>query len=87
MPVPMRRDGYGAPVPELTDARQAVLYDRPFNVQQRREILHQLEEQWRACLRKGTSVDVQLRFIVQDGIIQADVTWQTTRLYRTVREE
>jgi hypothetical protein len=87
MPQFMRHDGYGNPLPELADARKAVLYERPFNVQQRRTILQLLEEQWRKLLRKGMHGDVTLTFYVRDGLLQSDVTVTETHVYRSFKDE
>jgi hypothetical protein len=87
MPQFMRHDGYGNPLPDLADARKAVLYERPFNVQQRRTILQLLEEQWRELLRKGMHGDVTLTFYVRDGLIQPDVALTETHVYRSVKDE
>jgi O-methyltransferase involved in polyketide biosynthesis len=87
MPHFMRHDGYGNPLPELAEARKAVLYERPVNAQQRRVILQLLEEQWRDMLRKGINGNVTLTFYVWDGLLQPDVALTKTQVYRSVKEE
>ena len=83
----LRYDSYGKPLPTLADARQEGLYDRPFNVQQRRNLLALLEEQWRALLRRGEYADVQISFAVKDGMVQAEVTIGVIHKRRYEREE
>lgn len=88
MPLPhSRRDSYGRPLPELTDARQELLLERPQNQAQRRFIVALFEEQMAQILRRGMHVDVVVRFAVQDGIIQKEIDLVLTRHLRTQAEE
>ena len=82
-----RLDGYGAPVPDLADARRAVLLERPVNRQVRHELVQALEAKHQALLRRGTNARVVLTFDVQDGVLQLDWSLTVTELHRTIRED
>ena len=86
MAQPRRYDGYGQPLPELTDARREVLRETNFNQQQRGELFRRLEEQFDTLLRRGIWADVLIQFRVENGRIQPDLRVGVTRLYRSVQE-
>jgi hypothetical protein len=88
MPMPhSRRDSYGRPLPELTEARQELLLERPQNQAARRFLVALFEEQMAQSLRRGMHVDVVVRFQIQDGILQKDVDLTMTRHYRQTIED
>jgi hypothetical protein len=76
MAVPDRRprlDSYGKPLPELTDARQAVTMQEPGN-EAKISLLHALvEDACRAVLRREWYGTVTIRLTVKDGMIQPDL--------------
>jgi hypothetical protein len=82
-----RLDSYGRPIAPLVDACEEILYDRPFNIQQRRHLLHNLDEQFQALLRRGQYAEVQIGFRVQDGVIQAELSICVTHQRRYERED
>jgi len=82
-----RRDSYGRPLPELTDARQELLIERPYNQAKRRELLARIEELLPQILRRGTYADVVLRFSVQDGLIQKEIALGVERHFRYQPED
>lgn len=73
MAQPVRHDGYGRPLPELADARQEVLLERPSNRAQRKLLQQLLENQAALLLRRGIYAEVSVRFVVSDGVIQSPV--------------
>ena len=82
-----RRDHYGAPLPELTDAYREVLAARPSNTAHRRHISAILENVYQTLLRRDIHAEVTLSFTVVGGIIQADVQLGVQRQYRYVTED
>lgn len=76
MPRPERRprvDSYGKPLPELTEARQAVTLQESTN-EAKMALLHALvEDTCRAVLRRQWYGTVTIRFSVKDGRIQPDL--------------
>lgn len=89
MPRPERRpriDSYGKPLPELTDAREQVLFEHATNQAQHRFLLALIEESCRAVLRRGWYGDVHLHFSVEDGVLQSDMRAGLERQWRAPRE-
>ncbi len=82
-----RLDAYGQILPELAEARQEILKDRPQNQAQRRLLLAALEEQWGLVLRRGVYADVTARLIVVDGMIREPVDVGFIRHWRLPGEE
>jgi hypothetical protein len=78
-----RYTDYGAPLPELADARQEVLYDREQNQAQRRHLLHRLEQVAHELLRRGVFAEVRCEWKIENGIIQDPVDVSVTRHWRT----
>ena len=70
MPQPHKRyDGYGRPLPTLADVKARSCYDHPVNVQARRTVTAQLEEQYQALLHRGTHAEVTLVIGIKDGVV------------------
>jgi hypothetical protein len=82
-----RRDSYGRPLPELTEARHELLVERPYNQAKRRELLARIEELLPQILRRGVHADVVVRFSVQDGLIQKEIDLGVTRHFRQQPED
>lgn len=84
MPRPhVRHDGYGRPLPTLSEAQQEGLLDRPFNQAMRRFLLALLEEELQLVCRRGVYARVHLCFDVEDGMLNAEGTeMQTVRRHR-----
>ena len=85
MPQPDRRprlDSYGKPLPELTEARQAITQQEPGN-QAKLALLHALvEETCRAVMRRGWYGTVNIRFAVQNGRLEQDFYTSLERQWR-----
>jgi hypothetical protein len=77
-----RHDGYGRPLPELTDAAQEVLYAREQNVAQRRLVLALFEQLAHDLLRRGVYAEASIGFRVQDGMLQAEIDVAVIRHWR-----
>jgi hypothetical protein len=88
MAVPRARlDSWGQPLPELAEARQAVLKDTPHN-QAMRRLLHVLiEEQMGLLLRRGVHAEVTVGWVIQDGVMQEEIAVTPKRCWRKPREE
>jgi len=81
MPARPRLDGYGAPLPALTDARQQSLRTSATNQEQLAWLWTLLEEEYAAILCRGAFADVTLTFHVKDGSVQGEVDVSVTRHY------
>lgn len=77
-----RYDGYASPLPELTEARQQSLIDRPMNKEAMARIQAILQTRWQESLRRGQHVTVSLTFDVQDGVIQQEIKETLVKTYR-----
>lgn len=86
MPRPLRRDAYGRPLPELTDAREAVTLQHPRNEARIRCLQALVEDTLRAVLRRGWYGDVLIRFTVEDGMVLSDMHAGLDRLWRMPQE-
>ena len=80
MPHP-RRDAYGRPLPELVDARQELLRDHPQNRARERFLRECLDEWLGHLLRRDVWGDVAVRFRLEDGVLQREMTISVTRSY------
>lgn len=81
----LRLDGYGKPLPSLTDARQQSLRQTATNQRQQSWLWALLEEQYDALLCRGSFADVTLTFRVRDGSLSGEVDLSVTHHHR--REE
>ena len=80
-----RLDGYGKPLPALTDARQQALHHTAINQRQQAWLWALLEQQYEALLCRGSFAEVTLTFRVEDGTLSGEVDVRITRHHR--REE
>jgi hypothetical protein len=80
-----RLDGYGAPLPALTDARQQSLRTSATNQGHLAWLWTLLEEHYEALLCRGSFADVTLTFRVEDGSVQGEVDVTVTRHYHKER--
>jgi hypothetical protein len=87
MAAPLRHDGYGKPLPELADARQEVLLERPFNRQMRQAIRHAMDAKDALHCRRGTYVRVTIHYEIHDGMLQGDWSLTTEELHKVTRED
>jgi hypothetical protein len=84
MAVPQaRRDGYGRPLPELTDAAREPLGHLAQNQDVRKEILSLLEEKLHVLLRRGVFAEVTMTARILDGCLQMDLDVAVTQHYRS----
>ena len=82
-----RYDGYGRPLPPLTDAREESLYEQSLNQQTRKMIAAQLETHYRALLRRGVYADVTLTLGIKNGVIMEEVRVSVGHTVRCERED
>jgi hypothetical protein len=76
-----RLDGYGAPLPALSDARQQSLRTSATNQRQRLRIGALLEQEYDALLCRGSFAEVTVTFRIHDGSLQAEVDVSVTRYH------
>ena len=82
MAAPHRRvDAYGKPLAELADAQEQVLFHAPANQEKRRQLVGILDRLCQEYLRRGHNVEISLRFIVSDGVIQDQIYDTVLRRY------
>jgi hypothetical protein len=81
MPARQRLDGYGAPLPALTDARQQSLRTSATNQGQQQRLWALLDEVYATLLHRGTYAQVTLTLYVEDGTLQREITLTTTQQY------
>ncbi len=88
MAAPRRRyDGYGRPLPILTDAAHQSRLESELNRAQRAFILRLLEDEFAAMLVAGTYAEVTLTFVVKDGSLMRDVLTTRCQQHRRPGEE
>jgi hypothetical protein len=78
-----RYDGYGKPLPDLAEARQASLFEHGTNERQRRVLMSLIETYCRELCHRGIHATVSLRWSVLDGILDANVEVTVLRRWRT----